>query len=172
MMYKVSYLEMDGTVITEDFLRKKEVQHFLDSNDTPIVKIVKVTKHFKTLATFKFNISYFADESKETVYKFYSIFKNNKELLFKGNIELALENLEYYLDTEDKFYLSLVENNISINLKGIEKYIFDSIQTLKRYELVSPSSDNMVKIEKSWLEGLKETRKYYMKLERLVNELC
>lgn len=172
MMYKVSYLEMDGTVNIADFLRKKEVQYFLDTNDTPIVRIMKVTKHFKTLATFKFNISYFADESKETVYKFYLLFKNNKELLFKDNIELALENLEYYLDTEDKFYLSLVGNNISINLKGIEKCIFESIQTLKRYELAISPSDNMVKIEKSWLEGLKETKKYYMKLERLVNELC
>ena len=87
MIYKVTYIETNGSTETAIFSTKKNTQAFLDRNDIPVESIVKNTQKGETDVTHLFDIKYFADSAETDT-------ENNEEYLAEKERE--------YLDKLDE----------------------------------------------------------------------
>lgn len=92
MIYKVYYVEMNGSTEIVNFSTKKHAQAFLDRNDVAIESILKITRKGETDVTHLFDIKYFADSA-----------------------ETDTENSEEYLSEKEQEYLDKLDRDISEN---------------------------------------------------------
>lgn len=92
MIYKVYYVEMNGSTEIVNFSTKKHAQAFLDRNDIAIESILKITRKGETDVTHLFDIKYFADSA-----------------------ETDTENSEEYLSEKEQEYLDKLDRDISEN---------------------------------------------------------
>lgn len=92
MLYKVYYVEMNGSTEIVNFSTKKHAQAFIDRNDVPIESVLKITRKGETDVTHLFDIQYFADSA-----------------------ESDIENSEEYLAEQEKEYLDKLDENIPEN---------------------------------------------------------
>lgn len=86
MIYKVTYIEINGSTETAIFSTKKSTQAFLDRNDIPVESIVKNTQKGETDVTHLFDIKYFSDSA-----------------------ETDTENSEEYLAEQEQEYLDKLD---------------------------------------------------------------
>ena len=92
MLYKVYYVEMNGSTEIANFSTKKHAQAFLDRNDVAIESVLKITRKGETDVTHLFDIQYFADSA-----------------------ETDSGNSEEYLAEQEKEYLDKLDENIPEN---------------------------------------------------------
>lgn len=92
MLYKVYYVEMNGSTEIVNFSTKKHAQAFIDRNDVAIESVLKITRKGETDVTHLFDIQYFADSA-----------------------ESDIENSEEYLAEQEKEYLDKLDENIPEN---------------------------------------------------------
>lgn len=117
MIYKVIYIEMNGSTETAIFSTKKNVQAFLDRNDVPVESIVKNTQKGETDVTHLFDIKYFADSAESDM-------ENSEE-----ESQLEEENLpeEYFLGRE--YY----QNKGFFGEKELENLLWKVLELIKWY---------------------------------------
>lgn len=89
MIYKVYYIEINGSTEITNFSTKKHAQAFLDRNDIAVESVLKITRKGETDVTHLFDIKYFADSA-----------------------ETDTENSEEYLAEQEKEYLDKLEEDI------------------------------------------------------------
>lgn len=132
MIYKVIYIEMNGSTETAIFSTKKNVQAFLDRNDVPVESIVKNTQKGETDVTHLFDIKYFADSAESDM-------ENSEEYLSEmeqkflekldEESQLEEENLseEYFLGRE--YY----QNKGFFGEKELENLLWKVLELIKWY---------------------------------------
>lgn len=87
MLYKVYYVEMNGSTEIVNFSTKKHAQAFINRNDVAIESVLKITRKGETDVTHLFDIQYFADSA-----------------------ESDTENSEEYLAEQEKEYLDKLDD--------------------------------------------------------------
>lgn len=121
MIYKVTYIEINGSTETAIFSTKKSTQAFLNRNDIPVESIVKNTQKGETDVTHLFDIQYFSDSAEQ-----------EQEYLDKLDEESQLEEVnqpeEYFLGR--KYYKN---KGFFFNEKELEKLLWKVLELIKGY---------------------------------------
>lgn len=132
MIYKVTYIEINGSTETAIFSTKKSTQAFLDRNDIPVESIVKNTQKGETDVTYLFDIQYFSDSAEtDTENSEEYLAEQEQEYLDKLDEENQLEEVnqpeEYFLGRE--YY----QNKGFFGEKELEKLLWKVLELIKWY---------------------------------------
>lgn len=132
MIYKVTYIEMNGSTETAIFSTKKNTQAFLDRNDVPVESIVKNTQKGETDVTHLFDIKYFADSAEsDTENSEEYLSEMEQKFLEKLDEESQLEEEnqpeEYFLGRE--YY----QNKGFFGEKELENLLWKVLELIKWY---------------------------------------
>lgn len=132
MLYKVYYVEMNGSTEIVNFSTKKHAQAFLDRNDVAIESVLKITRKGETDVTHLFDIKYFADSAEsDTENSEEYLSEMEQKFLEKLDEESQLEeeNLpeEYFLGRE--YY----QNKGFFGEKELENLLWKVLELIKWY---------------------------------------
>lgn len=132
MIYKVTYIEMNGSTEIAIFSTKKNTQAFLDRNDVPVESIVKNTQKGETDVTHLFDIKYFTDSAESDT-------KNSEEYLSEME-QKFLEKLdeESQLEEEnqpEEYFLGreYYQNKGFFGEKELENLLWKVLELIKWY---------------------------------------
>lgn len=129
MIYKVTYIEMNGSTETAIFSTKKNTQAFLDRNDIPVESIVKNTQKGETDVTHLFDIKYFAETDTENNEE--DLAEKEREYLDKldekSQLEEEIQPEEYFLGRE--YY----QNKGFFGEKELEYLLWKVLELIKWY---------------------------------------
>lgn len=132
MIYKVYYIETNGSTEIVNFPTKKHTQAFLDRNDIAIESVLKITRKGETDVTHLFDIKYFADSAEsDTENSEEYLSEMEQKFLEKLDEESQLEeeNLpeEYFLGRE--YY----QNKGFFGEKELENLLWKVLELIKWY---------------------------------------
>lgn len=132
MLYKVYYVEMNGSTEIVNFSTKKHAQAFLDRNNVAIESVLKITRKGETDVTHLFDIKYFADSAEsDTENSEEYLSEMEQKFLEKLDEESQLEeeNLpeEYFLGRE--YY----QNKGFFGEKELENLLWKVLELIKWY---------------------------------------
>lgn len=145
MLYKVYYVEMNGSTEIVNFSTKKHAQAFIDRNDVAIESVLKITRKGETDVTHLFDIPYFADSAETDT-------ENSEEYL--------AEQEQEYLDELDELDEPIPESFLGkeyylnkgfFGEKELEKLLWKILELINSYsERVDyeKTRDTIVKMDK------------------------
>lgn len=132
MIYKVYYIETNGSTEIVNFPTKKHAQAFLDRNDVAIESVLKITRKGETDVTHLFDIKYFADSAEsgtENSEEYLSEMEQKFLEKLDEESQLEEENLpeEYFLGRE--YY----QNKGFFDEKELENLLWKVLELIKWY---------------------------------------
>lgn len=133
MLYKVYYVEMNGSTEIVNFSTKKHAQAFLDRNDIAIESILKITRKGETDVTHLFDIKYFADSAETDT-------ENSEEYLAEQEMEYLdklddenLSELNYFKEQEYFIGQEYYPNIGFYGRRKLESLLWKILELMKWY---------------------------------------